>query len=319
MLDEWHSLPEVFDNELDAQIHRWYANPPQVWPKRPYFSPSSANDCPRELYLKAKRAKRDEFRRPPHQARWQRIGTSIGDVIQRDLLFIEKHFEEKTGNVHRFRFERNPDGTPRCEDFAKTNKRVDHAGETFYLYVAPDGVMMYISYDGDPVRVGLEIESKQTAPSRTSLYSMRAPDESHVKQVVSYAHMYDYDYGLIVYVNVAKQGWNMDDERYEKTPDVRAFCVKVGNEEKAELFGRLAEITKSIRVGEPLPLDLDRFTFNNYKKACSLDLSEDEYERLQKKLRVITHSNIPNWKKERYVESFEFIKRVREGGEVGWE
>ena len=45
-LNEWHSLPEVYDNALDAQIHRWYAGVKAVFPKKPYFSPSSANSCP---------------------------------------------------------------------------------------------------------------------------------------------------------------------------------------------------------------------------------------------------------------------------------
>src|SRR5699024_12760118 len=54
LLDDWFSLSETFDNELDAQLAQWYSNPPQVWPKRPYFSPSSLGSCPRELYIKAK-------------------------------------------------------------------------------------------------------------------------------------------------------------------------------------------------------------------------------------------------------------------------
>ena len=52
ILDEWYSQPETWDNELDRTIHEWYANAPQVWPKRPYFSPSSATACPRELYVR---------------------------------------------------------------------------------------------------------------------------------------------------------------------------------------------------------------------------------------------------------------------------
>jgi len=63
MIDEWHSLPETWDNELDAQIHRWYADvltEKPVYPKKPYFSPSAANACPRELYMKQIGAERDD-------------------------------------------------------------------------------------------------------------------------------------------------------------------------------------------------------------------------------------------------------------------
>src|SRR5690606_1664253 len=167
------------------------------------FSPSSANSCSRELYVKAKGGKRDNFRRQPHQARWTGIGTAIGDMIQRDLLFIEKHYEKLTGNKPRFKFERNPDGTPAFEDFAKTNALVEHDGERFYLYGAPDGIMQYVTDDGEQIRVGLEIKSKQTTPARTSLHSMRAPDENHVKQTIAYSHMFNVNYYVILYVNAA--------------------------------------------------------------------------------------------------------------------
>ncbi|MCZ0847993.1 hypothetical protein O0536_25530, partial [Brevibacillus laterosporus] len=60
---------------------------------QPYFSPSSADTEKRELYEKFRGAKKDIHPHPPYQGRWTRIGTAIGDVIQRDLLFIEKHYE----------------------------------------------------------------------------------------------------------------------------------------------------------------------------------------------------------------------------------
>ncbi len=157
MLDEWHSLPEAWDNALDAQIAKWYSNPPQVWPERdyPYFSPSAATKCPRELYMKAIRAKKDVRKVQPHQSRWQKIGTAIGDVMQREILAIERNFEKLTGNVPRFTFVKNPDGTPMFEDFAKKNVLVEHNGEKFYLYGTPDGIMKYITDDGEIIRVGL--------------------------------------------------------------------------------------------------------------------------------------------------------------------
>src|SRR5690606_21213224 len=131
MLDEWHSLPEAWDNALDAQIARWYSNPPQVWPKRdyPYFSPSAATKCPRELYMKAIKARKDIRKVQPHQSRWQKIGTVSGDMIQREILASERNSDKLTGNKPRFTCERGAYGLPMFEDFAKTNKRVQHAGE----------------------------------------------------------------------------------------------------------------------------------------------------------------------------------------------
>src|SRR5690625_147692 len=102
-LDDWFSLPETWDNELDAQIAKWYSNPPKVFPKRdhPYFSPSSLGDGPRELYIKAKHGNKakDSFRQPPHQGRWKKLGTLGGDLIQRELLAIERNYEKQTGNA----------------------------------------------------------------------------------------------------------------------------------------------------------------------------------------------------------------------------
>ena len=312
MLDEWHSQQETFDAALDAQIHRWYSNPPQVWPKRPYFSPSSLGACPRELYERARGAKRDITGQLPYQKRWQALGTAVGDMIQRDILFIEKHFEAKTGNPPPFVFERNADGTPMFEDFAKTNKAVTFAGETFYLYGAPDGIMRYVTDDGEVIRVGLEIKTKQTTPARTSLYSMRTPEESHVKQAIAYAHMFDCEYYIVLYVNAAKQSWVMTDEDYAKTPDVRAFCIRITDEMKADIFDKPADIVRRVRESDPPPLDLNGWTFNSYKTACALSLTDEEVTALERKVAAIQRSNLPDWKKRQPAEALADIVRIRE-------
>lgn len=313
LLDDWFSLPETWDNELDAQLAKWYSNPPNVYPKRPYFSPSALGSCPRELYVKAKGAKRDTVRSQPHQGRWRKLGTLGGDLIQRELLAIERNYEKATGNTPRFRFLRNDDGTPMFEDFAKTNKLVEMDGETFYLYGAPDGIMTYTTDDGKKIRVGLEIKSKQGTPARTSRYSMKQPDESHAVQVVAYSHMFDCDYYIVLYVNYAKQKWFMTDEEYEKTPDIRAFCTRVTDEDKREVFGKAVEVTRSVREGIPPKLDLDGWTFNNYKEACAMDLSEEELEELRRIVEQARRSSLPKWKVASYVKAVEEIEELRKG------
>nr|WGD72253.1 hypothetical protein P5645_09275 [Bacillus subtilis] len=217
-LNEWHSLPETWDNALDAQIHRWYADAPKLFPKKPYFSPSSANACPRELYHKAIGSPKDETRKPPYQGRWTRIGTAIGDMIQRDFLFMEKHFEKKTGRPCPFSFERNEDGTPMFEDFAKRSHKIERGGKTFHLYGTCDGIMRYVTEDGELLRVGLEIKSKQTSAARTSFHSLKKPDEKHVKQCVAYAEMYGVDLYVILYVNAAEKSVGISGRRVRKEP-----------------------------------------------------------------------------------------------------
>jgi hypothetical protein len=307
-LDRWYSLPEQYDNELDTQIHRWYSNPPQVWPKRPYFSPSNSKACPRELYVKAKRAKKDSFPKPPYQGRWQEIGTAIGDVIQRTVLAMERKLPGC-----RFRFERNDDGTPLFEDFAKRNHEINHNGQRFYLYGTCDGIMQYVNKDGEVIRVGLEVKSKQSTPAKTSLYSFKEAEEGHRKQCVAYSIMYNVDYYIILYVNTAKKAWVMSDEEYEATPDIRAFGFEITDADRAELLDSFAEIARCINNDTPPALDLSRWTFNNFKTACAQSLSDDEFAILKAQVKRAQRSGLPQWKKDQYVDAFMFIEEAREG------
>lgn len=310
LLNEWHSLPEVWDNALDAEIHRWYANPPKVFPKKPYFSPSSANACPRELYMKATGAKRDGGGQPPYQKRWTSVGTAIGDIIQRDLLFIEKH-GDKLSAPPRFKFERNAQGLPMFEDFAKTNKLVEHDGETFYLFGAPDGIMQYVTDDGEVIRIGLEVKTKQTTAARTSLYSMREPDPKHVAQVVGYAEMYDVDYYLILYVNLAKKAWEMSDDDFMNTPDIRVFGIEVTPQEKARVFDHLAKVQRAVKAGQPPALDVSKWTFNSFKRACAESLTDEEYAEIESQVKKALKSGIPTYMKQSYRDALEYIRKVR--------
>jgi hypothetical protein len=289
-------------------IHRWYSNPPQVWPKRPYFSPSNSKACPRELYVKAKRAKKDSFPKPPYQGRWQEIGTAIGDVMQRTVLAMERNLAGCP-----FRFERTEDGRPMFEDFAKKNHEVVHNGQRFYLYGTTDGIMQYITEDGEIIRIGLEIKSKQTTPARTSLYSMKEEEEKHRKQCVAYSVMYDVDYFIILYVNAAKKGWVLSDDEYEANPDIRAFGIEITDNDRAELLDFFAEITRCINANTPPAMDLSNFTFNNFKTACALSLTEEEFQLLKVQVKRAQRSGLTQKTKDQYLDAFMFIKEAREG------
>lgn len=317
LLDDWFTLPETWDNALDKQIAKWYSNPPNVFPKRPYFSPSSLGDCPRELYIKAKHGNKvkDKLRDKPFRGRWRKLGTLSGDLIQRELLAIEREYENQTGNKPRFKFERNEDGTPMFEDFAKTNKKVTHNGEDFYLFGSPDGIMTYTTDDGEQIRVGLEVKSKQGTPARTSMYSMKAPDEAHARQVVAYAEMFDCDYYVVLYVNLAKQGWNMTDEQYAKTPDIRAFCLHVMDEDKASVFDKAAVVTKAVRDNNPPKMDIDGWAFNNFKEATAKSLTDEEFDEIKAVVRRFQLSDTPTWKKRKYREMVDDIISIKEAAE----
>jgi hypothetical protein len=312
-LDEWYSLPETFDNELDRQIHEWYTNTPNVFPKRPYFSPSAADACSRELYYKAKRYPKDSFRRQPHTGRWVEIGTNVGDMIQRTLLAMERNLEDKTGISPKFRFVRNENGTPMFEDFAKKNHRVVHNGKAFYLFGTPDGIMEYRADDGQTYRVGLEIKSKQSTPARTSAFSMREPEAKHVHQCQLYGHMYDVDMYVILYVNTAHKGWSMDEEDYRKNPDIRAFGFPIEEKEQHEIFDKFVAVLEAVERNEPPALDWDRWVFNNYKQTIARELSAEEFEKAKAYAFRISKSQLPNNKKLPVLQLVKDLEELRDG------
>jgi hypothetical protein len=280
----------------------------------PYFSPSSANACPRSLYEKLRGAKKDGGGQPPYQGRWTRIGTAIGDVIQRDILFAEKHYERLTGAKPQFTFERNADGTPMFEDFAKRNMTLAHGGKQFTLFGTCDGIMRYVTEDGEVLRVGLEIKSKQTTAAQTSEYSTRnGPKEDHVKQTVCYSLMYDVDYYVILYVNAAKKAWEMTDEEYAKNRDIKAFGVAITDEMKRDVLDKFAGVVEAAEIGNPPTLDIDKWTFNNFKTACAKSLSDEELASLERQASAILRSSLPDWKKRGPVEAIAKIREIRGG------
>jgi CRISPR/Cas system-associated exonuclease Cas4 (RecB family) len=259
--------------------------------------------------MKAKRAKKDAFPKPPYQGRWQEIGTAIGDVIQRTVLAMERNLPDCP-----FRFERTEDGTPMFEDFAKRNVEVNHNGQHFYLYGTCDGIMEYKAPDGEVLRVGLEVKSKQSTPAKTSRHSMREAEEGHRKQCVAYSVMYNVDYYIILYVNTAKKAWVMSDADYEATPDIRAFGFEITDADRAELLDNFAEITKAINANEPPKMDLSRYMFNNYKTACAQSLTDEEISEIKDQVRRIKASSIPQWKKDSYLSAWAQIRELKELG-----
>jgi hypothetical protein len=193
------------------------------------------------------------------------------------------------------------------EDFAKTMKVIEHNGGKFSLFGTPDGILRHRS----GIRFGLEVKSKQTTSAQTSLYSMREAKEDHVKQVTAYSIMYGVDDYVIAYINASKKGWVISDEDYEKNPDIRAFHIEVTERDRKALLDDFAEVVKAAQDGNPPPLELDKWTFNSYKTACALDLSDEEYDELKTQVRAVMKSGMPNWKKQSYYDAIQFIKEVR--------
>ncbi|OZQ84690.1 hypothetical protein CA598_23130 [Paenibacillus sp. VTT E-133291] len=323
-LNRWHSAPEVYDDALDAQIHKWYSDvltdkSRKVWPPRnvPYFSPSSAGSDPRGLYEKIRGAKRESTDRPPHQGRWVRIGTAIGDVIQRDILFAEKHYAAYARVKPPFTFERNTYGEPVFEDFAKVGAIIEHTGKKFALYGTCDGIMRYESADGEVLRVGLEIKSKQGTFSATSEYSTRnGPKEDHVKQCVCYSKMYGtaeapINYYVILYVNASKKAWGMTPEDFAKSPDIAVFGLHITDEMRGDILDHFAQIMDAAETGNPPQTNLDQWTFNDFKRVIALSLTDAELSDLERQVSALSRSSLPDYKKRGPIEALADIQRIR--------
>ncbi|ETT41580.1 hypothetical protein C162_25945 [Paenibacillus sp. FSL R7-269] len=240
------------------------------------------------------------------------MGTQVGDMIQRDILFAEKYYAKATGEQPRFVFERNTQGEPRFEQFAPGLTQITHNGAVFSLFGFCDGIMLYRTDDGEVLRVGLEVKSKQTTSAKTSEYSTRnGPDEKHVKQTVCYSQMYSVDYYVILYVNCAKKAWEMTAEDFVKTPDIKAYGLYITAEMRAEVFDGFADIVHAVSEKTPPPLDIENFTFNNFKRACALSLTEEEIAVIERKVSAINRSSLPDWKKRGPIEALTEIQRIR--------
>src|SRR5690625_7050543 len=103
----------------------------------------------------------------------------------------------------------------------------------------------------------------------------------------------------------------MTDEEYEKTPDIRGFCAKVEPDHKRQVFAKAVEVTRAVREDKPPKLDLEEWTFNNFKEACANDLSEEEVEELRKQVDIARNSSLPGNKKANYVRAFAEVVEMR--------
>lgn len=275
-----------------------------MFPKKPYFSPSATGACKRELYEKGIGSKRDAGGQQPHQKRWTGVGTQVGWLIQRDLLFIEKHMPGA-----RFRFERNPDGTPMFEDFAKRNVPINCGGIAYHLFGAPDGIMIYTDENGEQHRIGLEIKSKQTTAARTSHYSLRQADDKHELQTIAYSIMYGVSHYIVLYLNTAHKSWSMTEEEFASTPDIRAFGIDCTNERKAQLIEELADVQRAINEGQaPLP-DITKWTFNSFKDAIAASITDDELATLAAQVASARRSSLKEYVKRAYVDAYDDLLR----------
>lgn len=318
-MSEWHTFDQPYDDLMDADIHERYAkvlreqskwgyfdfnrNPDGI--KRPHFGPSSAGLSDRELYEKARKAKRSRQKPTENQRYWTGIGGAIGDYLQREILLAERHYEKFTGKPPRFKFERHADGSPRYEHFDKIMHEIEHNGQHFAYFGLPDGVLEYTTDDGEVLRVGLEVKSEQSNWSKFKALDAAKP--KHVAQTTAYSDMYDFDYVIIAYVLSYGRGWDEDFSR------LKTFGFYVIEDDRMRLRDRCADAVRRAKAGDPPPLDLMDWRFNDYKDAIATGLSEGEFADLKQQAEFAQSSNLPAWMKRSYANAIEEIEEIRKG------
>ena len=308
--NEFHTYNNVYDDALDGWLHQSYADVLKAgkdvdW-RTIYFSPSSAGQCPRALYHKAKRHKKDPKVWQPHQRRWVEIGTGIGDMVQREMLLMGRHFKKFTGNDPKYTMGM-VDGKPAFEEFVFKQEKVTHNGQDFSILGTTDGLM---TVTGTNEVVGLEVKSKQQTPSKTSLTAMKEAQADHIKQVVCYSIMYGVNDFVIMYVNAAHKAWDMTEEDFKKTPDIRLFDVKVTDSDREDMLDFFADIARRIEEDDPPLPDLAKWKFNEYKDTISKSLTDEEMASLEM-VNGFMKADQPAWMQKQMEMAMNDIKRRR--------
>lgn len=301
MINTWHSLPEITDNDLELYWLKSKLAKMEEEKKEfiyPTFSPSSASSCPRELYHKLKGDKKDQNPIQPHQTRWKKIGTLVGEMIQKDLLYIMKYYKEKTKQDPPLRPLLTEVGKkgygishyPAWEEFVGKQLMIQHNETEIPLLGQPDGILL----DQSGNKIGLEIKTKQTSYSRTGYFSMRGIEQKHIDQLIGYSLLYGINDFIVVYLNTSHCGWDLDEEKLLKYPDLRVFGYHVTDEERNGLLDYFASIVEAVEEDKaPFP-DFGKWTFNNYKESIKNSFTNDECLRLKNEIDQEIQKKNPN-------------------------
>ncbi|MFT4413234.1 hypothetical protein ACLM5H_05160 [Fredinandcohnia humi] len=221
------------------------------------FSPSSASKCERELFYKAVNEVKDEQPFFPYQRRWTRNGTAVHSATQRDLLYAEKYLESPA-----FKVVRMEDGTPAWEKNIRNVKQFEHNGISFQIYGMMDGLLKFVDYS----TIGFEFKTKSTTIGAVGSYKMKDAQDSHKQQCIAYSLLFGINEFLIVYESLAKDGWT---KGAEAKPDMRAFYVKVTEEDKQQLLDKFARVAGMYYAQVRPQPDTSKCLFCPYKTTCN--------------------------------------------------
>lgn len=306
------------DDDITADLYEMYVpylrtrnKPPKV-EGVPFYRTSASGADLAQLAMSAKLGTvEDDRAMQAHQARWVQIGTAVGDIVQMNVLMMEKHFERLCGRKPSFRFERTEQGQPNFEQFSTKYVTTTYDGETFAFGGSVDGIMIYTDEQGIEHRIGLEVKSKQGSPAKTSAFSMKWADDKHRAQTCAYSILHDVNKYIIIYVNCAHQAWVMSPEQYEKTPDVRVFGFDFTDGDKLDILKHFAEATRCGRTGEmPMP-KANGWMFNSYKREIALALTAEQVDSIERDIREMPRAKTHDRRRNDARKMLNDIKAIR--------
>jgi hypothetical protein len=268
-LDAYYASPNssFYDNAI---ARRFYEQKLRYLKFTPYpndglvtFGASGTNKCDREVVFKYGDVKPEKSDDLPFRGRQRRQGTANIELLQLDLV----HMEKRLGDV-KFRVCKMPwdiedfakpyDAEWAFEDAAQQRKVFEYphpeTGELvkFAITAKPDGILCY--YDEHaPVPLLFEYKTKATGLlAMNGKLDRNGAQAEHLRQVTAESLVFGIREGIILYESTEKPAWFSDEDnsnvpKTRKTwrdgqpvPDLRAFYFYITDEMQNALLADLA-------------------------------------------------------------------------------
>ena len=172
----------------------------------------------------------------------------------------EEYVKDAKYKVARMKAPASVEGRPAWEHNLKNVKAYADLG--FQVFGMMDGVL---EYTPDNAKIGFEFKTKSTTIAAIGDYKLRTPQDGHVEQVTAYSLLFSLEEFLLVYESIAKDGWN---KGAEAKPDVKAFYVKVTQEQRQALLDKFTRVAKAIKDKNLPDKNPTKCIFCPYKTLC---------------------------------------------------
>jgi hypothetical protein len=305
-LDAYYASPNssFYDNAI---ARRFYEQKLRYLKFTPYpndglvtFGASGTNKCDREVVFKYGDVKPEKSDDLPFRGRQRRQGTANIELLQLDLVHMEKRLGErakfKVAEVDRI--ERHPVDDVfytewLLEDAAQKRKIFEYphpeTGELvrFAITAKPDGIL---DYEGD--RLIFEYKTKATGLlAMNGKLDRNGAQPDHLRQVTAESLVFGIREGIILYESTEKPSWFSDEDnsnvpKTRKTwrdgqpvPDLRAFYFYVTDEMQNVLLADLARQAALVYSGKVPRMTIEMTSkcgFCQFTAHCKSLLTDDE-------------------------------------------